>query len=46
MMLGEEAASVRMYENTAQLWHGMNRMGANSVRGQAHHSGPPYLLPH
>ena len=32
MMLGEEAASVRMYENTAQLWYGMNRLGADSLR--------------
>ena len=39
MMLGEEAASVRMYANTAQLWHGMNRMGADSLRW----SGPRAL---
>lgn len=39
VMLGEEAASVRMYENTAELWHGMERLGADSLRW----SGPRSL---
>ena len=32
VMLGEQAASVRMYESAGQLWHGMNRLGADSLR--------------
>jgi hypothetical protein len=32
MMLGEQAASVRMYESTAQLWQGMKRLGTDSLR--------------
>jgi chlorobactene glucosyltransferase len=39
VMLGEEAASVRMYETTGQLWHGMKRLGADSLRW----SGPRSL---
>lgn len=29
---GESAAAVRMYETTAQMWHGMTRLGAGSLR--------------
>jgi chlorobactene glucosyltransferase len=32
VLLGEDAASVRMYDNTRQLWNGMNRLGADSLR--------------
>jgi chlorobactene glucosyltransferase len=32
VMLGEDAASVRMYDNTRQLWNGMNRLAADSLR--------------
>ncbi len=32
ILLGEDAASVRMYHNTRQLWNGMNRLGADSLR--------------
>lgn len=39
VMLGEDAASVRMYASTTQLWHGMNRLGADSLRW----SGPRAL---
>ena len=47
MMLGEEAASWGGYENTAQLWHGMNRiMGRSRCAGRASALGPPYLLLH
>jgi hypothetical protein len=32
VLLGEDAATVRMYDNTRQLWNGMNRLGADSLR--------------
>lgn len=32
VILGEQAASVRMYESASQLWRGMNRLGADSLR--------------
>lgn len=32
ILLGEDAAAVRMYDNTRQLWNGMNRLGADSLR--------------
>lgn len=32
MVIGEEAAVVRMYDSVSQLWHGMNRLGAESLR--------------
>ncbi len=32
VLLDEEAARVRMYENTLATWHGMNRLGADSLR--------------
>jgi len=32
ILVGEDAASVRMYANTRQLWNGMNRLGADSLR--------------
>jgi hypothetical protein len=32
ILLGEDAAAVRMYENTRQLWNGMNRLGADPLR--------------
>lgn len=32
MVVGEEAAVVRMYGTISQLWHGMNRLGADSLR--------------
>lgn len=32
VMVGEDAAAVRMYDSTRQLWNGMNRLGADSLR--------------
>jgi glycosyltransferase involved in cell wall biosynthesis len=32
MMRGEEAGSVRMYAGAAQVWHGMSRLGSNTLR--------------
>lgn len=32
ILVGEDAAAVRMYDNTRQLWNGMNRLGADSLR--------------
>lgn len=32
ILLGEDAAAVRMYDNTRQLWNGMNRLAADSLR--------------
>jgi chlorobactene glucosyltransferase len=32
ILVGEDAATVRMYDNTRQLWNGMNRLGADSLR--------------
>lgn len=32
VLLGENAARVRMYENALAVWHGMNRLGADSLR--------------
>lgn len=32
VLVGEDAAAVRMYDNTRQLWNGMNRLGADSLR--------------
>lgn len=32
ILLGEDAAAVRMYDSTRQLWNGMNRLGADSLR--------------
>jgi chlorobactene glucosyltransferase len=32
VLLGEDAATVHMYDNTRQLWNGMNRLGADSLR--------------
>lgn len=32
VLLGEDAATVRMYGSLAQLWHGMNRLAADSLR--------------
>ncbi len=32
ILLGEDAATVRMYDSTRQLWNGMNRLGADSLR--------------
>ncbi len=39
VLLGEDMASVRMYGSLAQLWHGMNRLAADSLRW----SGPQAL---
>ncbi|PIE82425.1 MAG: hypothetical protein CSA11_00605 [Chloroflexi bacterium] len=32
MMRGENAAKVRMYHNNQEMWHGMNRLGSQSLR--------------
>lgn len=32
LLHGDEAASVRMYDDTAQIWHGMTRLGAGAMR--------------
>jgi chlorobactene glucosyltransferase len=32
MMRGEKAAKVRMYQDNQQMWHGMNRLGSQSLR--------------
>ena len=32
LMRGEGAAQVRMYRNATQIWHGMNRLGSQSLR--------------
>lgn len=32
MMRGEQAAQVRMYRDNQQMWHGMNRLGSQSLR--------------
>jgi chlorobactene glucosyltransferase len=32
ILVGEDAATVHMYDNTRQLWNGMNRLGADSLR--------------
>ncbi len=32
MMRGEHIAKVRMYRNNRQMWHGMNRLGSQSLR--------------
>lgn len=32
MMVGEQCASVRMYRDTKQLWHGLIRLGSGTVR--------------
>ena len=32
ILVGEDAAAVRMYDNTRQLWNGMNRLSADSLR--------------
>lgn len=32
VLLGEDVATVRMYGSLAQLWHGMNRLAADSLR--------------
>ena len=46
ILLGEDAAAVRMYDNTRQLWNGMNRLGADSLRwGGLRAPGPPCSSP-
>ncbi|MCA9873208.1 MAG: glycosyltransferase [Anaerolineales bacterium] len=32
MMRGEHAAQVRMYQTRTQMWHGMNRLGSQTLR--------------
>lgn len=32
ILLGEDAAEVRMFSSTMQLWHGMNRLSADALR--------------
>ena len=32
MMRGESLANVHMYENSRQMWHGVNRLGSGSLR--------------
>lgn len=32
VLRGENAAAVRMYDNTAQMWRGMTRLGAGSLK--------------
>lgn len=32
ILLGEDAAAVRMFTSTVQLWHGMNRLSADALR--------------
>ncbi len=34
LLRGEDAASVRMYESAGQMWHGLTRLGAGSLRWQ------------
>ena len=32
IMRGESLATVHMYENRRQMWHGVNRLGSGSLR--------------
>ena len=41
IMRGESLATVHMYDNKRQMWHGINRLGSGSLR----HSGLLALIP-